>query len=234
MLFQYILLKKYKDRDNDKIHNDLKNGSHDFIKNQPNLKNVKLLEKFDEETFNKEFETNRMSDVFRDNGYGDFMKKSQNEISIDRSKLTQDNFNDYFQKLKSKKTSTQIQKYKEPEELMSMKNKDSIMMLGKQKVESYTGETGNGLKYRDLKEAYTETTLIDIENINIKDRSDNLNSIKKERSNINYNLSKKELQRRALNKKREEEDEYRRLQFIKENDKQIESHYNKLHKRLIG
>ena len=40
-----------------------------------------------------------------------------------------------------------------------MSNSDSIMILGKEKVSSYTGES-NGLHYRYLKEAFENPTLI--------------------------------------------------------------------------
>ena len=98
------------------------------------------------EVFNREFDQNRTSDEFADNGYGDWFKKNK-PTNKPTKKLNKQNFNDEFQKHKSKKVGSQLQKYTEPKELVSMSNADSILVLGKEKVTSYTGES-NGLRYK--------------------------------------------------------------------------------------
>lgn len=230
-----ILLKKYQQRDSDKIHNDLKKGSKDFIKQQSNdkLQNINFKENFSSEAFNREFESNRMEDEFRDRGYGDFMKQDSNDKQINHSKLNETNFNDYFQKLKSEKKSTQIQKYSEPEELVSMSNRDSIMILGQERVKSYTGET-NGLHYRDLKEAYTETTLIDVNSIDTSKRSKNIQCMENERSRVNYQMSQEDMKLQAIRQQKRESDETERIKRLQQRDEQIGAHYDRVHKRLMG
>ena len=230
-----ILLKKYQQRDSDKIHNDLKKGSKDFIKQQSsnNQKNINLKKNFSQETFNREFELNRMKDDFNDRGYGDFMKQDSTDTQIDHSKLNENNFNDYFQKLKSKKKSTQLQKYSEPEELVSMGNRDSIMILGKERVKSYTGES-NGLHYRDLKEAYTESTLIDVNSVDTTKRSNNIQCMERERSRVRFQMSEEDMKLQALRQQKSERDEAERIKHLKQRDEQIGVHYERVHQRLMG
>ena len=230
-----ILLKKYKKRDSDKIHNDLKKGAKDYIKRQSsnNQQNINLKKNFSKEAFNREFESNRMKDDFSDQGYGDFMKQDSTDTQIDHSKLNENNFNQHFQKLKSKKKSTQLQKYSEPEELVSMGNRDSIMILGKERVKSYTGES-NGLHYRDLKEAFTESTLIDVNSVDTGKRSDNIQCMERERSNVRFQMSEDDMKLQALRQQKQERDEAERIKHLQQRDEQIGVHYEKVHQRLMG
>tara|TARA_B100001093_G_scaffold520328_1_gene614747 strand:- start:233 stop:1240 length:1008 start_codon:yes stop_codon:yes gene_type:complete len=230
-----ILLKKYQQRNSDKIHNDLKKGSKDYIKRQSsnNKQNINLKKNFSQETFNREFESNRMKDDFSDKGYGDFMKQDSIDTQIDHSKLNENNFNEHFQKLKSKKKSSQLQKYSEPEELVSMGNRDSIMILGKERVKSYTGES-NGLHYRDLKEAYTESTLIDVNSVDTGKRSDNIQCMERERSRVRFQMSEDDMKLQALRQQKTERDEAERIKYLQQRDEQIGVHYERVHQRLMG
>ena len=213
----------------------MKKGSNEYIKRQStqNKKNINLKKDFNPEKFNQEFETNRMKDDFGDRGYGNFMKQDSNELQIDRSRLNKNNFNESFQKVKSKKKSSQLQKYSEPEELVSMGNRDSIMILGKERVKSYTGES-NGLHYRDLKEAYTETTLIDVDSIDISKRNDSIESRERERSNIQFKISEDDMKLQALRRQKSERDEAQRIKNLQQRDEQIGVHYERVHQRMMG
>ena len=231
-----ILVKKAKEKDNDKIHNDLKNGSKDFIKTQSsdNKQNINMKgENFSQEVFNKEFESNRMRDDFADEGYGEWMKKDNDNNQVDSSTLNKNNFNEQFQKLKSKKVGKQLQQYKEPEELVSMSNRDSILVLGKEKVKSYTGES-NGLGYRDLREAFEDPTLIDVNSVNISNRENNIESYNRQRKNVKFEMSASDLQKQALQKQKDEEDERNRVRMLGKRDEQIGVHYERIHQRLMG
>jgi len=231
-----VLVKKAKAKDNDKIHNDLKNGSTDFIKTQSsdNKQNINMKGKnFSQAVFNKEFDSNRMKDEFADKGYGEWMKKDNDENHIDSSKLNKNNFNEQFQKLKSKNVGKQLQQYTEPEELVSMSNRDSILVLGKEKVKSYTGES-NGLMYRDLREAFEDPTLIDVNSVNISDRQNNIESYNRQRKNVKFEMSASDLQKQALQKQKDEEDEVKRVRMLGKRDEQIGQHYERIHQRLMG
>lgn len=230
-----LLLKKIKDKEADKIHNDLKDNSMEFIKNQSTdtKKNINMKD-FNIELFNKIYEENKLEDNFNDNGYGDWLKKDDDIKMVKMESYNKDKFNQEFQKAKQNLSQgRQIQKYSEPKELVCSSNIDSIMILGGDKVKSYTGET-NGLQFRDLREAFEEPTLIDINNVDISDRNTNLKDYNRERSNINYKMSDIDLQKQALKEDRQKKEELLRIKRLNERDKKHFDQYERIHKRLIG
>ena len=231
-----ILLKKLEERDNDKLHDDLKNGSKDFIRDQNsnNKRNVNMKgDNFDINLFNKTYDENRLSDDFMDEGYGDWLKNTDNDENIKMDSFNKTKFHNEFMKQKKKKTSSQLQKYKEPEELVSMSNRDSIMILGKEKVSSYSGES-NGLAYRDLREAYSESTLIDTDSVDLSKRKNNIREYKSERKNVSYQMSESDIRAQVLREEMEKREEVERLDRIKNRDTQISNHYEMMHQRLVG
>lgn len=230
-----VLMKKLSARDSDKIHNELKKNSEKFIKSQDTdiRENSKLKDKnFNMEVFNREFDQNRTSDEFADTGYGDWLTKNE-PTNKPTKKLNKQNFNDEFQKHKSNQKGSQLQKYSEPRELVSMSNADSILVLGNEKVTSYTGES-NGLHYRDLKEAYEEPTLIDVNSVNISNRENNIDGYSRQRKNIKFQMSENDMKRQALKIKREEIDEKNRIKRLSERDEQSRISYERIHQRLMG
>ena len=231
-----ILLKKLEERDNDKLHDDLKNGSKDFIRDQTtnNKRNVNMKgDNFDINLFNKTYDENRLSDDFMDEGYGDWLKNTNNDENVKMDSFNKTKFHNEFMKQKKKKTSSQLQKYKEPEELVSMSNRDSIMILGKEKVSSYSGES-NGLAYRDLREAYSESTLIDTDSVDLSKRKNNIREYKSERKNVSHQMSESDIRAQVLREEMEKREEVERLDRIKNRDTQISNHYEMMHQRLVG
>lgn len=231
-----ILLKKLEERDNDKIHNDLKNGSKDFIRDQTssNKRNVNMKgDNFDINLFNKTYDENRLSDDFADDGYGDWLKNAEEETGVKMDQFNKTKFHNEFMKQKKKKTRNQLQKYVEPEELVSMSNRDSIMILGKEKVSSYSGES-NGLAYRDLREAYSESTLIDTGSVDLSKRKNNIMEYKTERKNVNHQMSESDIRNQVMREEEEKREEVARLDRIKNRDTQITNHYEMMHQRLVG
>ena len=231
-----ILLKKLEERDNDKIHNDLKNGSKDFIRDQTssNKRNVNMKgDNFDINLFNKTYDENRLSDDFADDGYGDWLKNAEEETGVKMDQFNKTKFHNEFMKQKKKKTRNQLQKYVEPEELVSMSNRDSIMILGKEKVSSYSGES-NGLAYRDLREAYTESTLIDTGSVDLSKRKNNIMEYKTERKNVSHQMSESDIRNQVMREEEEKREEVARLDRIKNRDTQISNHYEMMHQRLVG
>ena len=231
-----ILLKKLEERDNDKIHNDLKNGSKDFIRDQTsnNKRNVNMKgDNFDINLFNKTYDENRLSDDFADDGYGDWLKNAEEETGVKMDQFNKTKFHNEFMKQKKKKTRNQLQKYVEPEELVSMSNRDSIMILGKEKVSSYSGES-NGLAYRDLREAYSESTLIDTGSVDLSKRKNNIMEYKTERKNVSHQMSESDIRNQEMREEEEKREEVARLDRIKNRDTQITNHYEMMHQRLVG
>ena len=100
-----ILLKKLDEQDNDKIHNDLKSGSEDYIKEQTsnNRRNVNMRDRdFDINKFNKEYSENRLKDDFADDGYGDWLKQQDEETGVKMDQFNKNKFHNEFLKQKKK------------------------------------------------------------------------------------------------------------------------------------
>ena len=114
-----------------------------------------------------------------------------------------------------------------------MGNRDSIMILGKEKVSSYSGES-NGLAYRDLREAYTESTLIDTDSVDLSKRKNNIMEYKTQRKNISHQMSESDIRAQVLKEEMEKREEVERLDRIKNRDTQISNHYEMMHQRLVG
>ena len=232
-----ILLKKLDERDNDKIHNDLKSGSEDYIKEQTsnNRRNVNMRDRdFDINKFNKEYSENRLKDDFADDGYGDWLKQQEEEeTGVKMDQFNKNKFHNEFLKQKKKKTGSNLQKYADPEELVSMGNRDSIMILGKEKVSSYSGES-NGLAYRDLREAYTESTLIDTGSVDLSKRKNNIKDYNSQRKNVNHQMSESDIRAQVMREEQEKKDEVARLSRVTNRDKEIGTHYEMMHQRLMG
>ena len=237
------LMIKLKNEINSHEHNDLRDNSQGFIKSQEsdNYQNHQykdLSKNFDKNIFNQIYEENRIEEV-NDEGYGHWIKENEitNEDIIQNDSLTKDNFNSEFTKHKQKylrKKGTQIQKFSEPNEEISFKNKSSIMLLGQGKVDDFSGETGSGLSFRDYRDAYTNTFLVSDEIINVNNRSKDLKGFQKERENISYEMNEKEMEIYALKKIREEKEEEIRVKRLQEKDEHVSNMYDKVHQRMLG
>ena len=231
-----LLLKKLEERDSDKIHNDLKSSSKDFIKDQQssNKRNVNMKgDNFDINLFNKTYDENRLKDDFADDGYGDWLKEKEEETGVKMDQFNKTKFHNEFLKQKKKKVGRKLQKYAEPEELVSMSNKDSIMILGKEKVSSYSGES-NGLAYRDLREAYTESTLIDTSSVDLSKRKNNIKDYNLQRKNTSHQMSESDIRAQVMREEDEKREEVARLSRVTNRDKEIGTHYEMMHQRLMG
>ena len=232
-----ILLKKLEEKDiNDYI--DLKNNHNKHIsENNENLVSNKKINKdnFDVNVFNEVYKENKLKDNFNDTGYGDWLKKDNiknNNVNL-KGKFTNKKFNNVFEKYKediSNNKSTKI--IENPEELMSITNKDSLQVLGIGKIKNYSGNA-NGLGYRDLKDAYENPTLININKIDISNRKDII-YYEKDRENISYEMNKSELMKYNMNLENNKKKENRRLKRLKQNDNLISKNYELIHQRLIN
>jgi curved DNA-binding protein CbpA len=236
-----VLLKKLKEKDSDALHDDLKNGSREYIQsqNETSLKNVKLTEKFDAELFNKIYEENRIDDVY-DSGYGKWME--ENKVNGEGpKKMFNGNFNknmfnrefENYKKEQQERLGSNLVKYQEPEVDISYKNKDSIMVLGKGKIENFSGESG-GLNYTDYKDAYTNSCLIDTKTVSIRKRTKSVLDKEAERKNISYQMTEKDMKLQELKRIKGEKEENERIMRLKQFEERAFNNYNEVHKRLLG
>ena len=102
-----VLLKKLSDKNNNHLHNDLRNNSQSYMTQQSsnNMRNTNMTDQFDINLFNKIYDENKLDDVY-DKGYGDWMSQNTNEKLLEQPKMfnksfNKDLFNNEFNKYKT-------------------------------------------------------------------------------------------------------------------------------------
>ncbi len=194
-------------------------------------------DKFDINRFNEIFEKYKIPDV-QDDGYGDLMKgkddlhSKKDENAIFGKNFNQAIFNAHFDELKSKKASTDVVTYREPEALDL--NSLGCSELGVSKVNDYgTSSMGGSLGFSDYKKAHIdETLLINPNSVKLKQYKD-VNQLESERSSISFQASREDIEYRERIERKRQEDENNRLHQMKMRDSMIENQYNKMNKKLI-
>ena len=234
-----VLSKKLKESSNSHSHNDLREMSNDYTKQQSGETRVgvNMTDNFDVNVFNKIYEENKIPESF-DEGYGSWMNKT-NSMDTSQSKLFQsgfnkDLFNHTFNKFKQEQGGdSQLTKYREPGSRISSSNQDSLMTLGQGKVANFGGETAN-LSFSDYKQAFTDgSTLIDTSSVDISNRPNSINSIKTDRGSISYTMDSAHIQALSLQKLEEEKAEQDRIQRLQVYDQRNGEVYDKIHSRLL-
>jgi len=235
-----LLLKKLSDTNNNHLHNDLRNNSKSYMTTQSsdNNRNINMIDHFDANLFNKIYEENKIDDAY-DRGYGEWMNDNDNALEQPKmfnKSFNKDLFNHEFEKYKQsqqKQMGNQVMKYDEPQVDISMRGKDSLMLLGQNDVSDFSGTSEGGLAFRDYKDAFTNSCLIDTEAININSRDNNMKSIEQSRSNISYMMSDQDLRKQEIIKLRMEKEEQERIHRINQSDGRAFNVYEQIHSRLI-
>ena len=237
-----LLLKKLSDINNNHLHNDLRDNSQSYMSDQSsnNMRNTNMTDNFDANLFNKIYEENKIDGAY-DRGYGDWIDKTNDTKSIEQPKMfnksfNKDLFNNEFNKYKvqqQKQSGAQVITYDEPQEDISMRGKDSLMLLGQNNVSDFSGQSAGGLTFRDYKDAFTNSCLIDESSVNISDRSNNIGSMKSSRTNVNYKMSREDLRKQELTRVQNEHDEHKRLERLTNSDNRAFTMYDKIHDRMI-
>ena len=227
-----VLMKKFEGNQ----YNDHEQLKQSYENKELDTGNQKMTnDNFDVNVFNKVYEDNRMEDIY-DKGYGDWFKKEgpQQKTKMFQGEFNKDLFNREFESYKksNSKKSNELA-IREPTENISYKGADSIVSLGQKNVKNFSGESG-GLGYRDLRDAYENSTLINVNSVDISNRDKDINAIKSSRTNINYKISNEDLQRQAMLREREQIHEKDRIDRIKNTDQKIFSDYQRIHNRLRG
>ena len=226
LLSYKVLEKKYKNETIYKEHDELK-ASFNKSNLNDNNNNLNLTKNFNSTKFNNLFDDNKTSDVFKDKGYGDWFKEDISELKL---KVNENNFDSEFNKYKKEqKKSNNLIKYNELGENILYNDYDQLTKLGISDVSDYSGEV-NGLQYRDLKDAYENSLLIDINSVSIEDR--NINSIKSDRSTISH-LSDNELSEYNNYQNKNNIDEEERINRLFEEDNKNELLFNNLKNRIL-
>ena len=235
-----LLLKKLSDTNNNHLHNDLRNNSKSYMTTQSsdNNRNINMIDHFDANLFNKIYEENKIDDAY-DRGYGEWMNDNDNAIEQPKmfnKSFNKDLFNHEFEKYKQsqqKQMGNQVMKYDEPQVDISMRGKDSLMLLGQNDVSDFSGTSEGGLAFRDYKDAFTNSCFIDTGTIDMGARDNNMKSIEQSRSNISHMMSDQDLRKQELIKLRMEKEEQERIHRINQSDSRAFNVYEQIHSRLI-
>jgi hypothetical protein len=190
-------------------------------------------DKFDLNTFNKIFEKYKLPDA-SDDGYGELYKekldeKSPAENEIFGKKFNKEVFNSQFDNIKSKKASTDIIEYNEPEALYSSSG-SGFTELGLNKVNDFSA---NNLSYTDYRKAHVdETLLIDTSKVNFK-KYNSVEQLENDRSKISYKPNQEEILRNSNLDRMKKQKEDERLKYLQDRDDVINNHYKKINNKLI-
>ena len=190
-------------------------------------------DKFDLNTFNKIFEKYKLPDA-SDDGYGELYKekiddKPPAENEIFGKKFNKEVFNSQFDNIKSKKASTDIIEYNEPEALYSS-SASGFTELGLNKVNDFSA---NNLSYTDYRKAHVdETLLIDTSKVNFKTYN-SVEQLENDRSKISYKPNQEEIIRNSNLDRMKKQKEDERLKYLQDRDDVINNHYKKINNKLI-
>jgi curved DNA-binding protein CbpA len=232
-----VLAEEYKARNSNKTFMELKQQVKSYYtKDAENEKDEKIPapitgDNFNE-SFNKTFEMCKLEDDENDFGYGDIMTESSKiredfsqENLFDKKKFDNSSFNKIFTK-HTPPPPTEIIKYKEPEPMVLAKTMNYTEIGGKRPDDysSSAEKSGkNNLIYSDYKIAYSNTRLVDDQTLSksLKDFKSVEEYEKYRNSKMKKGLSDKEKLYFENKKIKEEQEEYLRLERIKQNDIKI-------------
>ena len=218
-----------------------KNNNTNNNNNNTNLPTVEK-ERFDVKIFNKIYEQNKLWDS-GDDGYGDWFKSEDGEppAEVFGNKFNLNIFNSTFEDYKDKLTGENgaIQQYNEPQELVSCSTGFTDIDIFARKINDFskalpTGNSKNDLAYTDLKTAYTSKgAFIDPNKVEFKQYK-NVDELKRDRSNVRYDMTPEQMRDYELKKRREIEEEEKRQDLIRQRDTVISTSYGKNHERMLG
>ena len=170
------------------------------------------------------------------------MKEDNGQKMLQQPKMfnksfNKDLFNSEFEKYKlqqQKQMGTQVVKYDEPQVDISMKGKDSLMILGQNNISDFSGMSEGGLNFRDYRDAFTNSCLIDTGSVNLENRDNNMKAVERTRSNVSYQMSEQDIRKQQILKLRMEKEEQDRINRLNQQDNRAFNVYEQIHSRLIG
>ena len=233
----YKNIKKYLEYEqNNKSHQQLKqnyeseleNNTELMVSKNKDLDTENLNKNFNNDKFNQMYEKYKFTNQNDNHGYGDMIvpsKKEREEINVENT-LGDFNKQKFHKSFKQKKTTNSVVEYKPPEALESLTM--NFCMLGEDNIDDYTDRSKNS--FTDYKKAYSNTTLIDVDNIEYQKFND-VEDIKKARENIT--LTDKERFIIEEQEKREKEQEWQRVNRLKENDIRLNNHFNATNQKVL-
>ncbi len=232
------LADEYKSKNSKKSHHDLKKESNDFFeKIIPKHPSDAFKVPF-EQRFNKAFDECKYVDEDVEFGYGQYMQKSdgkREDISVDnifhKNKVDNSTFNDVFNK--KVPMSKEVIKYKEPEPLIMAKSL-KFTEIGAKRPDDYSSRMENQtLSYTDYMKAHSGTRNINPDTIKTKEFK-NVEEYEAYRDRkLKRGLTEKERRYMEEKKNREEQEEYDRLERIRQQNLAIQKAHDKANRLLL-
>jgi curved DNA-binding protein CbpA len=241
----YMYLTKQNERDSyvEKSFFDLK-GDYSSGPSEPTV----MEDDFDVQHFNKIFDTNKIDDIDRDEGYGDWM--SNEEISnskpkkIFNQKFNLDVFNKVFDELKVDENETvdnsnkQMTIYQEPE-VLAMGASLNYSEVDYKKAGDYSRDinihdNSGGLHFTDYKKAHTNTKLINPNTVKQRQEYASIEDITIAREKQDFTMNDDDKKYIEEKKRLDEEREYQRQLRLRERDEKISEHSAKVNRLMLG
>jgi hypothetical protein len=192
--------------------------------------------------FNKVFEETRLPDPDGD-GYGDWLKDANSNSGNSQNskfngKFNRTVFNEAFEnEIKSRNSVNsgngggRTLANRQPEALTMAPNLG--IELGRERPEDFTGANLNGLKYTDLKKAYTEESTFSHQVSDVRVHNKSFDSAASERKSAPAPLSSAEMEQIQEGERRMAQRQSQQAARISEEDRRISDHFARMQRYVI-
>ena len=235
------LVEEYKLKKINKQFNELKTDFSNYSDSQNNtqMRNSEFSKKQYQsndfrDVFNKVYDNHKVHSAY-DNGYGDFMIKSdgrREDINISKKINSMKQFNSTFDSEPLNNYNRRMIVYKEPEALPSSSKTLKYTELGVGKVKDFSSSTNN-LDCTDYKAAHSMNRLADPRMMNNRRNFNSIDDVQADRSNISYQMSEEDLRKQAIKQKKEQLRELRRQERQTQMDRQSQKNFERVNKLLL-
>ena len=191
------------------------------------------------DTFNKVFEETKLPDPDGD-GYGDWLKDAETNTNESKNKFTgkfnRSVFNEAFEsEIKARAQGSgsggQAIINRQPEALTMAPHLG--IELGRDRPEDFTGANLNGLKYTDLKKAYTSDSTFSHQVADVRVSNRSFDSATTERKAAPTPLSSAEMNAIAEGERQMAQRQQRQAVRISEEDRRITEHFQRMQRYVI-
>jgi hypothetical protein len=187
------------------------------------------------DAFNKVFEQTKLPDPDGD-GYGDWLKSEEGSANAQNKfngKFNRSVFNEAFEnEVKSRAQGSQGQlTHRQPEALVMAPTMG--IELGRERPEDFTGANLNGLKFTDLKRAYTTDSTFSHQVADVRVSNRSFDAAASERKSAPAPLSAAEMEAVTEGERRMAQRQAQQLSRISEEDKRISEHFQKMQRYVI-
>ena len=192
------------------------------------------------ETFNKVFEETRLPDPDGD-GYGDWLKNAETDGTLGgyknkfNGKFNRSVFNEAFEnEIKTRANQRGLNNQianRQPEALVMAPTMG--IELGREKPDDFTGANLNGLKYTDLKRAYTSDSTFSHQVSDVRVSNKSFDAAATERKSAPAPLSSEEMDAIVEGERRLAQQQLQRANRMAEEDKRISEHFARMQRYVI-